>query len=707
MNMNNKLTPAMVAVLLAGSGMVTCTGMAWAQPAMAEETQQTAQAEQRPVGDSESDPTEQSADNEGAANGVEKSGTMTEEHADATSWTVDGVMLDHDAASNTYTATLPSASLLPQDTIQAVNSSGAVLQLTMQPLSDQQIDDSALGVVRISGTAQYIGRSAEATLSVNLPYSYEAGTEVDASYGGAQLTFVRQGDGFSAAATTEMDAKGNPSSSNVLVNGQSVPITWDGIIKQDAAGTTTYTRTGTANGEIDMNGRAQHWGVAVVASRTEEKITGLNVLRTDSDGNTTTIPVNGFSAATSSYELTLPAEAATDAFELGVVSSSSDALPIDQSDAATVNDDGSRVLSVTANGTKYTVAVHFAEPVEQTDNDNPDAKLEGIYVNYSGKAVKGDLIDGWDPDVTDYTLTIGQNDPSVYILPVASDGVTVTASDAKQTGYATEQEWKVTAQNGSQQRTYKVRVVREHAKPTAPEAFNPSPFKDVDGKSVAPANSCTELKSHGYVLAGKYHAVDSAEYTIPQGGSFAYASYSGQTVTVKQADKSPMRYVYDLSVIAPNGIDKKEHQYITTYLTPETHEAALQSILVNNSPIEGFSADRTEYTVAVPNIAHWVVTTKFDKTTGMSVTVHKDAQTATIDVTSADGLVHKTYIVHITEQAALTGNSVPSAAYQTGDRETALASTGSSWIMAAIASLSSAIGGLGLILLTKLRRTRS
>ena len=350
--------------------------------------------------------------------------------------------------------------------------------------------------------------------------------------------------------------------------------------------------------------------------------------------------------------------------------------------------------------------MHFEKPVEQPKDDNPAARLDGIYVNYTGKPVKGDLIAGWDPDVTDYTLTIDKDAPSVYILPVAPAGVTVKADDVQQTGYATQQAWKVTAQDGAQQRVYTVRVVRAHDKPTAPEAFSPSPFKDIDGKSAAPTSTTTELKSHGYLLDGTYHPVKENSYVIPHGGRFAYASYAGQTVTVRQTDTSPMRYTYDLNVIAPDGETKGEHQYITTYLTPATTNADLQMIRVNNADIPNFSPDKTQYTVPVENIEHWVITTQFDKQTGMNVEVHKDAAYATITVTSADGLNRRVYTVHVVQQTEATSAYAHAAATDTAQPATvALANTGSPTILAAIAAAISAVmGAFGLATATMRRR---
>lgn len=685
--------------------VITGTGLA-VPLASATETIPTTAVQTTPV-NNQSDPAPSTV--KSAIPGPTDKETTDIEQIDQPVWSVNGLTLDHDPATNSYRGQLPASSTAPSASLQATNAAdpSQTAALTLQPATGQQITDgSTLGILHVDGTAQWLGTTSDATITVTQPYSYDVGTPATASYAGTNLQFTQNGDSYEAAATGELDGANAPATSFVTVNGTAYPITWGAPDRQSTLDTATWTRTGTASGTLDTQGRDQQWTVTVIASRTQTVIAGLNLLRTDAAGKTATTSINGFSPDKTDYEITLPADASTDSLALGIAGTSDESVPESTSAPAQVMDDGSRRLSITADGTTYTVTVRFEKPVEQPKDDNPAARLDGIYVNYTGKPVKGDLIAGWDPDITDYTLTIDKDAPSVYILPVAPAGVTVKADDVQQTGYATQQAWKVTAQDGAQQRVYTVRVVRAHDKPTAPEAFSPSPFKDIDGKSAAPTSTTTELKSHGYLLDGTYHPVKENSYVIPHGGRFAYASYAGQTVTVRQTDTSPMRYTYDLNVIAPDGETKGEHQYITTYLTPATTNADLQMIRVNNADIPNFSPDKTQYTVPVENIEHWVITTQFDKQTGMNVEVHKDAADAIITVTSADGLNRRVYTVHVVQQTGETSAYANAAATDTAQPATvALANTGSPTILAAIAAAISAVmGAFGLAAATMRRR---
>lgn len=689
----------------AAAMVITGTGLA-VPLASATETIPTTAVQTTPV-NNQSDPAPSTV--KSAIPGPTDKETTDIEQIDQPVWSVNGLTLDHDPATNSYRGQLPASSTAPSASLQATNAAdpSQTAALTLQPATGQQITDgSTLGILHVDGTAQWLGTTSDATITVTQPYSYDVGTPATASYAGTNLQFTQNGDSYEAAATGELDGANAPATSFVTVNGTAYPITWGAPDRQSTLDTATWTRTGTASGTLDTQGRDQQWTATVIASRTQTVIAGLNLLRTDAAGKTATTSINGFSPDKTDYEITLPADAATDSLALGIAGTSDESVPESTSAPAQVMDDGSRRLSITADGTTYTVTVRFEKPVEQPKDDNPAARLDGIYVNYTGKPVKGDLIAGWDPDITDYTLTIDKDAPSVYILPVAPAGVTVKADDVQQTGYATQQAWKVTAQDGAQQRVYTVRVVRAHDKPTAPEAFSPSPFKDIDGKSAAPTSTTTELKSHGYLLDGTYHPVKENSYVIPHGGRFAYASYAGQTVTVRQTDTSPMRYTYDLNVIAPDGETKGEHQYITTYLTPATTNADLQMIRVNNADIPNFSPDKTQYTVPVENIEHWVITTQFDKQTGMNVEVHKDAADAIITVTSADGLNRRVYTVHVVQQTGETSAYANAAATDTAQPATvALANTGSPTILAAIAAAISAVmGAFGLAAATMRRR---
>lgn len=297
----------------------------------------------------------------------------------------------------------------------------------------------------------------------------------------------------------------------------------------------------------------------------------------------------------------------------------------------------------------YTVTVDFEK--SKPTPSNPHARLNGLYVDLTGKAGKGALIDGWDPDVLDYTIRIGANDPGAYILPEAPSGVSVKAGDVTRAGYATTQYWTTRSADG-QSRTYSVTVVRDHGTPTAEEAFTPGAAKDTDGQTPAASRDDTTLVSHGYLLDGEYHAVKATDYTIPEGGTFAYASKQGQIVQVSESKVRGMSWRYTLNILAPDGVTlaNPAPAFTVTYLTRATHEAAITSIIVDGRAIDGFDPSKHEYTAQVDNIDHWTASADFDKSTGMGVTIHKDHDKATITATSADGLTKSTYTLKVSEK---------------------------------------------------------
>ena len=170
----------------------------------------------------------------------------------------------------------------------------------------------------------------------------------------------------------------------------------------------------------------------------------------------------------------------------------------------------------------------------------------------------------------------------------------------------------------------------------------------------------------GYTLKGVYHPADGDSVTIPEGGTFAYESYDGQTVDVTSARKGGMTWTYSIGVLASDGRTYAVRDVTVTYLTAATHRAELAGIKADGR-LMSFDPKRLEYTVKVGNADRYVITPVFDKTTGMSVTVHKDGRTVTLTVTSADGLVSTVYTVHVESDAALaalssTGKGVGPAA---------------------------------------------
>lgn len=567
-------------------------------------------------------------------------------HADDDSYTaVDQTTLDK-APASTRTATSNDPKL--KDTTLKLDAKNGNMVAT----------DVTLGVVHLQGTAVYTGETANGNRPISLQqaYSYDAGTKTDVKVDGSTLEWTTDGElGLTAHATTTLGKDGKPTLDAIKVAGHDVKIEWADKTKSTATDTTTtYTLTGRASGELKVAGVTQKWSVDLTASRTEGKVAALTVIGRDAAGKTTSIDVDGFDPAKGDYTITLPADRATQAYTLGYRSAAGDDQPATQGDPipTTLGRDGARILKTTLNGVTYTVTVTFekAKPVP----DNTAARLTGIYVNLDGKTEKGSLIDGWDPDVLTYTITRPKDSKGVYILPEAPKGVSVKAGDVKYTDWSSEQSWLVTAANG-EHRTYTVRVVREH-EPTAAEKFTPNPPKALDGTTPAPDAATTALKAIGYTDAnGSFKPVKDASYTIPEGGAFAYETYAGQTVSVSEEKLSGMTWRYTLNTLAADGVSFAAHTVTVTYLTEATHKAQLDMILVDNKPIDGFDPAKTTYTVKVDNPEHWVASARFDKTSGMAVSVHKDGAKAVLTATSADGLASRAYTVNVVQRPSAKG----------------------------------------------------
>ena len=616
-------------------------------------------------------------------------------------WSIDGTRMNEAPASGAYELALPATTTAPAEILTATDATGRTIDMRRTDTT-AITDGTALGTLHASGTATWTANVDGVTLTATQPYDYETGTPATASYANEPLQFVRDGDIFAASTATTLDKNRAAASDTIMIDGMAHQVSWTSLERTSQLGTLVETKTGTVTGVIDVQGHTQHWSVTVNATRTRTAITGLQLLRTTSDGVTTRTAVENFDPQRTDYTISLPAEAQNDTISAGIDTARGEQdADTDVQVNVTVEADGSRRITVSADGTTYTITVRFQAPLPSPSDTNP-ARLDGIYANLTGHTVKGDLIDGWDPDRTDYTIRIGADAPGVYLLPQAPAGMTVTAADVKQTGFATEQSWLVVTADGAHQRAYRVRVVRDHATPTAPEAFDPGAFSDEGGDVPAPDESSTQLHSHGYTLDGVYHPVNASSYTIPLRGLFSYASHAGQNVTVRRSDLAPMRYAYDVAVTSPDGTKNAIHRYETTYLTEETNLARLQMIRVNNMDLPGFSPERFDYELAVPDPAHWVISTRFDKHTGMNVTVHKQGDTARISVTSADGLRHAEYTVRVTAATATASTPISGMS----EASPKLAATGSAVTTSLRAAAACAMGGMLLLAMTVAMRLR-
>lgn len=558
-------------------------------------------------------------------------------------------------ADGVYTATVDTDSLVTMATITP--SVGEAYTLIAKPSTTVTVP--ALGQTVTTSTSLF----SNSTVRLTATSRKTDGTPitVNGKNGGGNFT-LNNGTWTATAATMSLDNKNTPEATTItLSDGTTAPITWGKTATVTRDDVAYVTRQGTATGSITVNGVKQSYTVNVTASRAQDtSVNGLTVLSTGPQG-TTPITVNGFSPKKHDYTITLPAGDTTSAFTLGA-DAGVDATV--SQPTASLGQNATRILTITVNGQPYTVTVNFQD--SDIHADSP-AKLNGIYVNRSGQNTQGTLIDRWNPNRLAYTVTVGEKDPSPYILPIAGPGVTVTAGNVTQTADSATQQWIVTDTTSGASRTYSVTVVREHSWKSADQEFTPRDPQKQTASEEPTSDSDTNLTSHGYVTRdGRYETVETGDYVIPEGGVFSYQPKAGQAVSVASRKVKGMTYEYTVSVLAPDGHTFRQHVFRVTFLSEPTHTAVLTGITVNGRDISGFTPEKHEYTVSVPNTSKWTIIPQYDKTLGVTVTLSKDGRTATITVVSADGLVKTVYRVHVIPTHTATGRTAPAAASQGG-----------------------------------------
>lgn len=588
---------------------------------------------------------------------------------EVSSWTVDGATLTLVDGEWTGHVTLDGA---PKD-MKAVGADGRTVDLKAAGGSFVQ-GSGKLGVGVFSGTLTGSGSRA----SFKVAYEYADGTETTVSDGGpgGGAVFSKGDDGvWSATYAGTLGTKDAPAGYDTdriaLSDGstlnrtslsklETAPIHVDG--KPDK---TQLRRTAVFEGKDSHGSKVRVTGELTY---TYDASIGLSLSYTAADGTTVPVSVPGMPTTVDKLpdSIVLPAQSRSLLDMKWSVSAEKGGSVSDVSTTSTVKPDGTEVILVSIRyirrdgdfkwAVKHVrVTVPFQPAPKVVGNDK--AALKGFTVN--GKALKD-----YSKDVVDYTIHAGA-DERVLVVPVPEAGQDVRAGDSRQTAYATTQWWTVSKDGES--RAYSVTLVRDHATPTADEAFKPSDPTGLVSKDPNPSEDNTALKSVGYTLKGVYHPADGDSVTVPEGGVFAYKSYDGQTVDVTSARKGGMTWTYSIGVLASDGRTYAVRDVTVTYLTAATHKAELTGIKADGRLVSGFDPKRLEYTVKVGNADRYVITPVFDKTTGMSVTVHKDGRTVTLTVTSADGLVKTVYTVHVEEDAALaalssTGKGVGPAA---------------------------------------------
>ena len=565
-------------------------------------------------------------------------------------------------AGGNQSLTTPTVNIRPTTvTIGSLNEDDNT-KFTIEPTFREQHITSGdkLGTAIVSGTAVY---HADANpdkglpqFDITVPFEYSIGEEITLNNGTDKGTpFSKYEDGSYHAgysATGLSDKDNSPSYHEVtLSNKNKATVKWESTPKTMVGADNEHNivvLSGTAEGTVTVddghgNKIEQAYTVGTRDVRPEDKnFTKMTLTQTSSDGKSKSYEINKTDFDENHQKVVdLPASDAKDSFSL----SAEHGLDAEVSRPKLSVDGTSRIITVNVNGVDYTVRVNF-----QTSDIQPDspAKLNGIYVNLTGKAEKGTLIDNWNPNRLDYVVALKDANTSAYLLPEAPAEVTVKAGNVTQSAQSNRQEWIVTDTATGASRTYSVTVTRPVK--TAVTEFQPKDPVEQPSTKEASAPNDTSLASVGYVdKNGKYVSVTSDKFDIPEGGTFSYETKVGQSAVVSSSHKG-MTYTYTVSVLSPDGNTFTQHDYTVTYITAATHKAELTGIAVDGKLVNGFDPNKTSYEVSVDNPDKWTVVGQYDKDSGMSITINKNGADATLTVTSGDGLVSKDYKVHVTKK---------------------------------------------------------
>ena len=490
---------------------------------------------------------------------------------------------------------------------------------------------------------------------------------------GLQTTIVRNGetgsyqwDPDTGASLTQGGCPDAASTGKTLGNAPNTPAsgTANGSGSAPAHATDSKPADGTSGAHSDATGTSNSGATSPTSKPTDNtpqpaptiippqptvkpdtSLTGLTVVQTTPQGQSTPIAIPGFTPDQTSYTLLLPAAAAQDSYALNAQTGAQANLG---QTSNTAGADGSRILAITVNDVTYTVSVRFQQaPAQQAGNP---AILDDISVN-------GTPIPGFNPDVDSYTLnTAGPNPRITWSAPTGARVVQSGLSES-----ASKTTVRLTVTFDGRTRVYTITVNNPQAR-TMASVYTPPAARPQTADSQA-SESDDQLQSVGYALNGKYYPQASDSWLIPDGGVFSYQAKKGQRVAIRENRVTGMTWRYLVTVSAPDGLTAT-HAYTVVYITPATHTALLTGIKINGTNIPGFNPRVRSYQAYVPDPDDWTILPVFDKTDGMSVVVDKRGARAAITVTSADGLVETIYTVSVRRSAGLaeTGASQAGAA---------------------------------------------
>ena len=262
-------------------------------------------------------------------------------------------------------------------------------------------------------------------------------------------------------------------------------------------------------------------------------------------------------------------------------------------------------------GTEHTYRIHY--PIDKSK----ETRLKNILAD-------GTPLDGFDPDITDYTIA---TDAAVMLsVEKSEDAQTVAITESKGV-YTIE----VTAEDGVSTATYTVTIT--------PELSGESQLAQIlaDGKLI----DGYRPDSLYYEITLPTPEVKKAEPQLPM---LTYErKQEQQQVEIQTGKVGQSTYI---SVTAENGTNTT---YELLIQAEPSHNAYLTGIIVNGLPVERFEKERLYYSTlsaVKDDVIGWATEDNFQKIT-TSKTDYADRTEHTIHVIAQDGVTANDYKVEI------------------------------------------------------------
>ena len=296
---------------------------------------------------------------------------------------------------------------------------------------------------------------------------------------------------------------------------------------------------------------------------------------------------------------------------------------------------------------KVEVVVTAEDGTEKTYTINLEL-AKSTNADLSSLGVTGYTISpAFDKDTLDYTLTVPANvDKATITAELADDRATLTGTGEKDINYGSNPfEVKVTAEDGTTEKTYKVTITRE---------------KKTDA-------TLSDIKVNGVSIPG--FDPDTTEYTIDPVNSDvdsilieatlndSDATLTGTgTKTVQTGDNS-----FDIIVTAQDGTTEKTY---TVNVKKNSSDSSLSGITITSDPVgtfePAFDPAVTEYTyIADPDEDEVVISatpTQDGATVAGEGTFNpQDTDTVELIVTAEDGTT-TTYVIHLENAKSTNAN---------------------------------------------------